>query len=45
MRILVTPTFERAVKKLHGQQKTTLDKAIRDVNLLIGLIFTAVSIL
>lgn len=29
MRILVTPTFERAVKKLHRQQKTALDKAVR----------------
>lgn len=45
MRILVTPTFVRTVKKLHGQQKTPLDEAIRDVSLLIDLIFTAVSIL
>ncbi len=29
MRILVTPTFERAVKKLHQQQKATLDDAVR----------------
>lgn len=28
MRILVTPTFERAVKKLHRQQKTALDEAV-----------------
>ena len=31
MRILVTPTFERAVKKLHRQQKSELDVAVRDV--------------
>lgn len=31
MRILVTPTFERAVKKLHRQQKTELDEAVRTV--------------
>ena len=29
MRILVTPTFERAVKKLHKQQKADLDTAVR----------------
>ena len=29
MRILVTPTFERAVKKLHAQQKASLDEAVR----------------
>lgn len=29
MRILVTPTFERAVKKLHNQQKAALDDAVR----------------
>ncbi len=29
MRILVTPTFERAVKKLHKQQKSALDEAVR----------------
>ena len=29
MRILVTPTFERAVKRLHPQQKTALDEAVR----------------
>ena len=29
MRILVTPTFERAAKKLHPQQKTDLDAAVR----------------
>lgn len=31
MRILVTPTFERAVKKLHKQQKANLDAAVRAV--------------
>lgn len=31
MRILVTPTFERAVKKLHKQQKADLDAAVRTV--------------
>ena len=31
MRILVTPTFERAVKKLHKQQKADLDAAVRAV--------------
>jgi mRNA interferase RelE/StbE len=31
MRILVTPTFDRTVKKLHPQQKSTLDEAIRTV--------------
>lgn len=31
MRILVTPTFERAVKKLHKQQKAALDEAVRAV--------------
>lgn len=29
MRILVTPTFERTVKKLHQQQKAALDEAVR----------------
>jgi mRNA-degrading endonuclease RelE of RelBE toxin-antitoxin system len=29
MRILITPTFERAVKKMHRQQKTVLDEAVR----------------
>lgn len=29
MRLLVTPTFERAVKKLHRQQKAALDEAVR----------------
>lgn len=31
MRILVTPTFERTVKKLHRQQKAALDKAVRTI--------------
>ena len=31
MRILVTLTFERAVKKLHRQQKADLDAAVKAV--------------
>ncbi len=31
MRILVTPTFVRAVKKLHTQQKGALDEAVRSI--------------
>ena len=31
MRILVTPTFERAVKKLHRQQKADLDAAVQAI--------------
>lgn len=31
MRLLVTPTFERAVKKLHRQQKTALDHAVKTI--------------
>lgn len=31
MRILVTPTFERAARKLHRQQKADLDVAVRSV--------------
>ncbi len=31
MRILVTSTFERTVKKLHQQQKTALDDAVRTI--------------
>ena len=31
MRILVTPTFERTVKKLHRQQKAALDEAVRTI--------------
>lgn len=31
MRILVTPTFERVVKKLQPQHKTALDEAVRAI--------------
>ncbi len=31
MRILVTPTFERTAKKLHRNQKSALDEAVRTV--------------
>jgi mRNA-degrading endonuclease RelE of RelBE toxin-antitoxin system len=31
MRILVTSTFERSVKKLHKQQKAALDEAVRTI--------------
>ena len=31
MRILVTPTFERTVKKLLRRQKTALDEAVRTI--------------
>ncbi len=31
MRILVTPTFNRAVKKLHRKQKAELDEAVKTV--------------
>ena len=31
MRILVTPTFERTVKKLHKQQKSVLDEVVRTI--------------
>ena len=31
MRVLVTPTFERAVKQLHKQQKAALDEAVRTI--------------
>lgn len=31
MRLLVTPTFERTVKKLHPTQKSALDDAVRAV--------------
>ncbi|NBT92962.1 MAG: type II toxin-antitoxin system RelE/ParE family toxin [Betaproteobacteria bacterium] len=31
MRLLVTPTFQRAVKKLHAPQKAALDDAVRTV--------------
>ena len=31
MRLLVTPTFERAVKKLNPRQKADLDDAVRTI--------------
>lgn len=31
MRIIVTPTFDRAVKKLHRPQKNDLDAAVKTV--------------
>jgi mRNA-degrading endonuclease RelE of RelBE toxin-antitoxin system len=31
MRLLVTPTFQRTVKKLHPQQKSALDDAVRAI--------------
>ena len=31
MRLLVTPTFTRAVKKLHRRQKADLDEAVRAI--------------
>lgn len=31
MQILVTPTFERTIKKLHRQQKAVLDEAVRAI--------------
>ena len=31
MRLLVTPTFERTVKKLNRQQKAELDEAVRTI--------------
>ncbi len=31
MRLLVTPSFERTTKKLHKQQKTGLDAAVRSI--------------
>jgi mRNA interferase RelE/StbE len=31
MRLLITPTFARTVKKLHRQQKSALDDAVRAV--------------
>ena len=31
MRLLFTPTFQRAVKKLHAPQKAALDDAVRTV--------------
>ncbi|MBK1733605.1 type II toxin-antitoxin system RelE/ParE family toxin [Thiococcus pfennigii] len=32
MRILVTPTFDRAVKKMHRLQKAALDEAVRTIS-------------
>ena len=32
MQILVTPSFERTVKKLHANQKKSLDKAVKAVS-------------
>lgn len=29
MRLLVTPTFQRAIKKLHPQQKAAVDEAVK----------------
>jgi mRNA-degrading endonuclease RelE of RelBE toxin-antitoxin system len=31
MRLLITPTFARTVKKLHPQQKSALDDAVRAI--------------
>lgn len=31
MRILVTPTFERTIKKLRAKQKSALDEAVRAI--------------
>jgi hypothetical protein len=31
MRLLVTPTFQRAAKKLHAPQKAALDDAVRTI--------------
>ena len=31
MRLRVTPTFERTVKKLHRQQKAALDEAVHAI--------------
>jgi hypothetical protein len=33
MQILVTPSFERAIKKLHANQKKSLDKAVKAIAL------------
>lgn len=32
MRLLVTPTFARAVKRLHPRQKADLDEAVRAIS-------------
>jgi mRNA-degrading endonuclease RelE of RelBE toxin-antitoxin system len=31
MKILITPTFDRTVKKLHKHQKAALDEAVRHI--------------
>jgi mRNA-degrading endonuclease RelE of RelBE toxin-antitoxin system len=31
MRVLTTPRFDRVVKKLHAEEKRTLDQAVRSV--------------
>jgi mRNA interferase RelE/StbE len=33
MQILVTPSFERAIKKLHANQKKSVDKAVKAIAL------------
>lgn len=33
MRVLVTPTFERAVKRLHPNQKKSLDQAVKAISI------------
>ena len=37
MQILVTPSFERAIKKLHANQKKSLDKAVKAIALEPGI--------
>jgi mRNA-degrading endonuclease RelE of RelBE toxin-antitoxin system len=36
-RLLVTPTFMRATKKLHRQQKADLDEAVRTIGTELGI--------
>ncbi len=31
MRLLITPTFQRTIKKLHPRQKAVLDEAVRTI--------------
>ncbi|KXU94591.1 addiction module toxin RelE [Caballeronia megalochromosomata] len=31
VRVVVTPTFERAVKKLHARDRKVLDEAVREI--------------
>lgn len=31
LEVLVTPTFAKAVKKLHGKEKTAVDKAVKAI--------------